>query len=925
MVLKRIPRGFQGISKIFDSYIRVKNKRLAEILNYNPKRNLVGMALNVLVGEFVKNEEHWLFLESAEKIVSKLLPGREYDHSLYFGLVKEGIVIEDVVRFQDNHDQEIVRVAYERFADHLIAKTLLDTYLDIDDPPSVFSEGKPLAFFADPQKYVQPGVLEAMCIQVPERIGQEFVSIAPEVLNRWEIRDAFLTSVIWRNITAFSDDTFDLLNRISSNIDTIDALITIATLPDHPFNAKFLDRVLRKDSMSERDTWWSTNLHRLWGKHTAVNRLIDWASGVTPQTSIDDEVVGLCATTMAWMLTTSNRYLRDRATKSLVSLLTGRLKATKHLIEQFFDVDDPYVTERVYAVAYGVVMRSNNGSGVGDVADCVYEHVFADDHPPIHLLLRDYARGIVERAICLDSCRDVVVEKIRPPYKSLWPTIPSEDEIKPLLPDWLHGSYDSGDVEWARNTIGFSVMQGDFAHYVIGTNSHSTNWLNLKLNEPGWKPPKSPDEFLLELISGFSIDEKNAWDTFEKSKKAWEQNIDLYLANLPDRDLYSNDLLKRLTETSDPKLKILENERQETLTVLEEILTEDHLQRLTDIFSAQNSYHERHPPYLDLAQIQRYILWRVFDLGWTTERFGDFDRFWVDSGGRDVVKAERIGKKYQWIAYHEIMALVSDHFQYREKYREEDGDQAYIGPWQDNFRNIDPSITIRSKRGGTSWYGHSPGWWDPVNYNNWGDHEDSKKWIEDNDDFPNLNSLLSVTNPRDGTQWINLQGHFNWQQEVPPDKESTDVEKRELWYIVKGYLMRAQDTDSYLKWAENVDFVGDWMPDPIQTYHMFLGENGWSPASQYFKQEYIHDFKGEWTQPGNDCPIKVLPAVCKYICEEGGFDCSIDASVRLYLPTSSLISGLGLRWTGNDADYVMIKAILWHLIPLRAQKGLIPF
>jgi hypothetical protein len=66
---------------------------------------------------------------------------------------------------------------------------------------------------------------------------------------------------------------------------------------------------------------------------------------------------------------------------------------------------------------------------------------------------------------------------------------------------------------------------------------------------------------------------------------------------------------------------------------------------------------------LDLGIIQRYVLWRVFDLGWTTERFGAFDRFSIGQHGRDASKAERIGKKYQWIAYHEILAFISDRFQ----------------------------------------------------------------------------------------------------------------------------------------------------------------------------------------------------------------------------------------------------------------------
>lgn len=179
--------------------------------------------------------------------------------------------------------------------------------------------------------------------------------------------------------------------------------------------------------------------------------------------------------------------------------MTGRLGAVVRLVERSADVDDPYVAERVYAVAYGTAMRSHDPAAVGRLAGCVYAHAFARREPPAHILLRDYARGVIERAIHLGASLDVDEQAIRPPYLSQWPHIPTEDEIKPLMPDWSRGSHDSGDVEWARNRIGSSVMEDDFARYVIGTDSWFTNWLSLPLEEPAWQPA---DERLAALVEG---------------------------------------------------------------------------------------------------------------------------------------------------------------------------------------------------------------------------------------------------------------------------------------------------------------------------------------------------------------------------------------------------------------------------------------
>lgn len=153
-------------------------------------------------------------------------------------------------------------------------------------------------------------------------------------------------------------------------------------------------------------------------------------------------------------------------------------------------MNDPYVAERIYAVAYGVVMRSNESAAVGAIAATVYELVFASGAPPAHILLRDYARGVVERALFLESEIDVSQGLIRPPYGSVWPGIPSETEIEPYQAKWSPELQKSGKVVWSRNRIGYSVMEDDFARYVIGTNHSSTNWLSLGLDEPSWQSSK---------------------------------------------------------------------------------------------------------------------------------------------------------------------------------------------------------------------------------------------------------------------------------------------------------------------------------------------------------------------------------------------------------------------------------------------------
>ncbi|GAI54184.1 unnamed protein product, partial [marine sediment metagenome] len=226
--------------------------------------------------------------------------------------------------------------------------------------------------------------------------------------------------------------------------------------------------------------------------------------------------------------------------------------------------------------------------------------------PPAHILLRDYARGIIERAIHLRAKIDIVAELIRPPYASQWPTIPNEDDIKPFLPNWSRGSHDSGDTQWARNRIGSSVMSDDFAHYVI-----STKWSSLRLDEPAWQ---SPDARISALLKEFSKEEISAWSKFQKADDAASQlsmnkilirvHRDPQGGNSSDEEEYETGE----NNTLDPELTSAIQERDTALKELESILTEQHHHELQKLLAEKNSADLRRPPRFDTRLIHRYIL-----------------------------------------------------------------------------------------------------------------------------------------------------------------------------------------------------------------------------------------------------------------------------------------------------------------------------
>ena len=919
----RLPRGFRGITATFDQYLGALNERLAEPLDFNPKRSLVSVALRHLVARLVDTGEDWIDNSEAEEIVNQLLPGRGYENSLFRALLSEGVLIEEHVRTDENEYRDVVQIGYERLYDHLAVSMRLYATKDLE---TAFEEGGALHFVNGNDEYLRAGQLEALCVQVPERVGKELATLAPGACERWEFGHAFTESLVWRKPEALGEDAIDHVEKVLAEAKGVEALLevllTVGTLPGHPLNAEFLDTFLSGKSMPDRDATWSIALHHGWRNGQALHRLVDWAWSIGPEMELEDESLLLAGVVLAWTLSCPNRFLRDRATKAMVALYAGRPRKLEVLLRRFTEVDDFYVRERLMAVAYGVSLGTHDRASIASLAQYVYDSVFAGQPPP-HILLRDYARGVVERAVALGESVKCDLARVRPPYTSAWPHIPTDEEIAHLQPNWDKVSHEGGELEWSRNRIGSSVLDDDFAYYVVGTNHGTSRWLDVLRSNSPWCSTKEREKALVD-----SLDETGAglWRALERAKAtetaAIQGCMDKWLDGQPDRDKASVALARGRESVLQQVVKLMEEDETVNAAELE---ADKALAALRDALSPESQaeldclledVNEREPPTFPLDRIQRYVLWRVFDLGWSTERFGAFDRFEVDSAMRAAAKPERFGKKYQWLAFHEILALVADHYQYREACSSSPV-TSYDGPWQTSHRDIDPSCLVRDAKGGSGWGGHQQSWWAPVKFHKWDPTVAATDWAVRSDDLPAVHDLLEVHAP-DGSRWFNLDGRFEWQSPIPSGEERSDTTHRDLWYLAHAYLVRGSGTE-FLKWAESVTFTGGWMPDPPMLHKMFLGEHAWSPAARYFERpDYAYP---EWSSPGAGCPLELASPSLHYLHETGTFDCSTDEGYTLRLPSTVLVRGMNLRWAGEAADFVGIDGKLRAFDPSVREEG----
>ncbi len=167
-------------------------------------------------------------------------------------------------------------------------------------------------------------------------------------------------------------------------------------------------------------------------------------------------------------------------------------------------------------------------------------------------------------------------------------------------------------------------------------------------------------------------------------------------------------------------------------------------------------------------------------------------------------------------------------------------------------------------------------------YDRGGDPNNPRHWIADYSDLPKVEDLLVTTHPESGARWLNGTGFFNWKERVPADRDIIDVGSRELWYACTGYLIRSDEAERFLEWAETVDFWGRWMPEPAEFHGVFLGEHVCVTAFRYAQQS--NDGDQGWIQPNGNCPVKVRTTALEYSRSADDFDCSIEEGYGL--PTS---------------------------------------
>ena len=436
--------GTAGLTTVTSAFIEAVNQRLSAPgrCNYDKWSDLVGACVRQLAelgrGPWDRGD--------VQRITEGLLPGREWSRSLLKGLITEGILVE-------LHSGRIA-FGYQRLGDIARASVIAEK-----DPDGIREWLKGLG----DEAWAQRGVLGALAVIVPERHEAEIIDLDADQDGGVSdaVIDSFIESLLLRSPESVTPRAVALVEKLLAMdyrvSEVWERLVRIACVPGHLLNAEFLHGYLAAFGLADRDQAWSTWLTGATEADgdPALRRLIDWAwpADLTSRPAVPNDVAVLAVQMLGWLLAATDRRVRDRATKAIVSIGERAPAGFAQALARFRGVDDPYIIERLAAAACGVVLRNGDAETSVLIANAV-ETLNGDDWP-LHLLTRDYARRVFAAA----AERSWHLPERNPPYGARWPVLArTTEEIEQL----------AAPPDYAYSSIWHSLSgMGDFGRYIL--------------------------------------------------------------------------------------------------------------------------------------------------------------------------------------------------------------------------------------------------------------------------------------------------------------------------------------------------------------------------------------------------------------------------------------------------------------------------
>lgn len=410
-------------------------------------------------------------------------------------LEQEGIIYQHRQWHPSKKAVHLIGLPYQRFSDHIIARSLLDRYLKKATPEEVkksLESSSPLGsvfkirdnYFS----YLRPDLAEAVIIEFPERTknvlpekNRELYFYLPKEsqdLNAY--KDPFIKGLNWRPVSSICKDTDRIVNCFLESGNTyiyhemLEALITSAAKPKHVYSGETFFKYISKSKIADRDLTW-TEFVRHGYEGCAIERILSFYT-TFELSNISEEAAKQTIPLISTFLTTTKKTLRDRATLALVKIGELHPKSLFGFVDEAMRFNDPYVGERVLAAVYGVAMGkawlspSPIADSLKELAKFLISEIFAESgrFRTTHSLIQGYALGIIELTQKSTNLRISKHQKrlITFPYPEISSPFPEPSKVR------------SHTVEAAEH-----AMHMDFSNYTLGRLIRNRSNYDMKNSE----------------------------------------------------------------------------------------------------------------------------------------------------------------------------------------------------------------------------------------------------------------------------------------------------------------------------------------------------------------------------------------------------------------------------------------------------------
>ncbi|SMD00885.1 hypothetical protein [Primorskyibacter flagellatus] len=897
------PRGLRGLSELMLLYLEGLSVRTGlRTINAGDMSKALTQYVRGIAVQMANDGNDYVTVEKAHQIAEEHFGNRQPpEGKTWLDVFTEtSLLRRDPPPYSKDFDpldppSELIRFSFQRFQDFLMADTLIAKIIDMkastltadedasNSPGEEFLHSGPLNFIfydGDPEgniRYDYAGLVGALSTIYPEKIGCEFAMSLPNWEQKWEqgnsVQDGFGESFKWRRLDAFTKDTRELLNRLDEYfVDPIGLLLEVSMTIGHPFNAERLHDHLGRFKLAERDSYWTQWIN--WSSReefSQIDRIVSWALSSLDRQS-DERHLQLASLVLAWSLSSSHMTLRDRATKALITVFLKQPDTFEFVLSKMHDCDDPYIIERLYAAAFGACCIDPTSERLKHYSQQVFAKVFAYGKPPVALLTRDYALGLIELAESKTALSEgIQIADCYPPFGSDEPEFDLTKEQVEAIADQRGGKsiFQSASSEW-----------GDYGKYSIP--GRVSNFLTTRLSDPApLSATEIKDRFEAEVISPYP-DRVQALEAYNQASII---PIKFYLKIIdPAGVVEGTEAIELDTEKDEDAIT-----KEDALSGLRALLSDDENRRLTDEYFNDAAGHGDYSK-TSVDQCRLWITKRAYELGWTKELFprdghgGGYSRHEND--------LERIGKKYQRIALDELQARLADNYWTIEGWPERPHQFKYSH--NEYRRNIEPTVLPTETR-------YHPGmrldagWMsEPMITLPKVQEADLKQWPFTEDPTQSMSEKL-VRVDANGKRWLVLY-EFHQAEEYYSKPTNRGHGKRydefRFFYCVllkKGY---ASEFAAYLEREGHLN-VHDFQPRGF-TNGPYLGEAYW---------------RDTWQGEKFDKHIWKAPAGCEFAIPisnyhwESNLDKTLPDGFSNYMPQKWFADELGVNMSGRGPQY----------------------